>query len=122
MRILLDECVPRPLRKELSQYEVCTIREQGWDGKQNGELLALMSAAGFEILLTADQNLRFQQNLGKYQIAVIIMIAFSNRLEDLITLIPQVESALLKIHPAKLSKSLRLRNKFCNRYFVNSHR
>jgi hypothetical protein len=101
MRILLDECVPRPLRQDLPQHDVPTIREQGWDGKQNGELLALMSAAGFEVLLTADQNLRFQQNLEKHGIAVIIMIAFSNRLEDLIPLIPQVESTLLKIQPGE---------------------
>lgn len=97
MRILLDERVPRPLRKELPNHEVRTIREQGWAGKQNGELLALMSAENFVFLLTADQNLRFQQNLEKHGVAVIIMIAFSNRLEDLIPLLPQVEATLLNI-------------------------
>src|SRR5207253_9298653 len=58
MRILLDECVPRPLRRELAGHDVHTIREMGWAGKKNGELLALMAGAGFEVLLTVDQNLR----------------------------------------------------------------
>ncbi len=59
MRILLDECVPRPLRRELTGHDVRTIREAGWAGKKNGELLALMAGAGFEVLLAVDQNLRY---------------------------------------------------------------
>lgn len=57
MRILLDECVPRPLKRELSDYEVRTVVEMGWSGKKNGELLQLMTQAHFTILLTTDQNL-----------------------------------------------------------------
>ena len=60
MRILLDECVPRPLRRELPGHNVRTIQEMGWAGKKNGELLALMAGAGFEVLLTVDQSLRHQ--------------------------------------------------------------
>ncbi len=101
MRILFDECVPRPLRIDLSQHEIRTIREQGWAGKQNGELLALMSGAGFEVLLTADQNLRFQQNMSKFNVAVVTMIAVSNRLEDLQQLISLVEVALQSIQPGQ---------------------
>jgi hypothetical protein len=63
MRILLDECAPRPLKRELVDYEVLTVVEMGWSGKKNGELLRLMSQEGFTILLTTDQNLRYQQNL-----------------------------------------------------------
>jgi len=58
MRILLDECVPKPLKRELSEYEIRTVVEMGWAGKKNGELLQLMTQAGFAILLTTDQNLR----------------------------------------------------------------
>ena len=60
MRILLDECVPKPLKRELSDYEIRTVVEMGWSGKKNGELLQLMNQAGFTILLTTDQNLRYQ--------------------------------------------------------------
>ena len=57
MRILLDECVPRPLRRELPGHDVRTIRDMGWAGRKNGELLGLMARVGFEVLLTVDQNL-----------------------------------------------------------------
>jgi hypothetical protein len=56
MRILLDECAPRPLKRELADYEVRTVVEMGWSGKKNGELLQLMSQEGFTILLTTDQK------------------------------------------------------------------
>ena len=94
MRILLDECVPRPIRRELTGHVVSTIREMGWAGKKNGELLALMAGAGFEVLLTVDQNLRFQQNHAASDVAVVVMVAPSNRLADLVPLIPAVEAAL----------------------------
>ena len=97
MRILLDECVPRPLRRELTGHSVSTIREMGWTGKKNGELLALMAGAGFEVLLTVDQNLRYQQNLAASGAAVVVMVAPSNRLADLVPLIPAVEAALSNI-------------------------
>lgn len=59
MRILLDECAPRPLKRELVDYKIRTVVEMGWSGKKNGELLRLMNQEGFTILLTTDQNLRY---------------------------------------------------------------
>jgi hypothetical protein len=97
MRILLDECVPRPLRRELVGHDVRTIREMGWAGKKNGELLALMAGAGLEILLTVDRNLRYQQNLVATAVAVVVMVARSNRLDELISLVPAVETVLQSI-------------------------
>ena len=97
MRILLDECVPRPLRRELTGHDVRTIREMGWAGKKNGELLVLMAGAGFEVLLTVDQNLRYQQNLAASGVAVVVMVASTNRLADLVPLMPAVEAALSSI-------------------------
>ncbi len=97
MRILLDECVPRPLRRSLPGHDVRTVREMGWVGKKNGELLSLMAAAGFEVLLTVDQNLRHQQNLAAAGVAVVVMVASTNRLADLEPLVPAVEAALLGI-------------------------
>ncbi len=97
MRILLDECVPRPLRRELAEHDVRTIQEMGWAGKKNGELLALMARVGFETLLTVDQSLRHQQNLAASGVAVLVMVAPSNRLADLVPLVPRVRAALAGI-------------------------
>ncbi len=97
MRVLLDECVPRPLRREFPAHDVRTIREMGWAGKKNGELLALMAGAGFEVLLTVDRSLRYQQNLAAAGVAVVVMVAATNRLADLIPVVPAVEAALAVI-------------------------
>jgi hypothetical protein len=94
MRILLDEYVPKPLKRQLSNYQVCTVVKMRWAGKKNGELLKLMQNEGFSVLLTADQNLRYQQNLKQVEISIIVMIASSNRLEDLFPLIPNVRNAI----------------------------
>jgi hypothetical protein len=66
----------------------------GWSGKKNGELLQLMSQEGFTVLLTTDQNLRYQQNLQQAGVAVIVLVARSNRLPDLVPLIPDVRNVL----------------------------
>ncbi|MUL37751.1 DUF5615 family PIN-like protein [Gloeocapsopsis dulcis] len=94
MRILLDECVPRPIKRELRDYDIRTVVEIGWSGKKNGELLQLMVQEGFTILLTTDQNLRYQQNLLQAGVAVVVLIAPSNRLPDLVPLIPDVCNVL----------------------------
>jgi predicted nuclease of predicted toxin-antitoxin system len=94
MRILLDECVPKPLKRELTNYEIFTVVEMGWAGKKNGELLQLMNQAGFTILLTTDRNLQYQQNLQQVKVAVVVMIATSNRLPDLVPLISSVRNAI----------------------------
>lgn len=102
MRILLDECVPQPLRQEFLGHDVSTIREMGWVGKKNGELLALMTIQGFEVFLTADQNLRYQQNLHATGVAVIVLVAVSNRIADLKPLMPSVLAALHLIKPGEV--------------------
>jgi hypothetical protein len=102
MRILLDECVPRPLKRELSQYDVKTVTEMGWAGTKNGALLKQMQQEQFTILLTTDQNLRYQQNLEQAGVAVVVMVALSNRLPDLIPLIPQVCEVLETIAPGQV--------------------
>lgn len=102
MRILLDECVPRPLGQELVGHEVQSVQQAGWSGKKNGELLALMTAAGFEILLTTDQNLAHQQNLTNQTVAVLVLSAISNRLADLTPLVPAILGTLDQIKPGEL--------------------
>ena len=102
MRILLDECVPRPLKRQLMQYSVRTVVEMGWAGTKNGELLKRMKQEQFTILLTTDQNLRYQQNLKQAGVAIVVMVAPSNRLPDLIPLIPQVCGVLETIVPGEV--------------------
>ncbi len=99
MRILLDECVPRRLLRELAGHDVQTVPELGWSGKKNGALLALMVDQDFEVLMTVDQNLRHQQNLRVVGVAVIVLVAASNRLADLMPLMPSAHLALSSISP-----------------------
>jgi hypothetical protein len=99
MRILLDECVPRPLGRKLSGHEVRTVVEMGWAGKQNGELLRLLTAEHFVVFLTTDQNLRYQQNFRGLQVAVVVLVAPTNRLDDLVPLMPTVRTVLGTIQP-----------------------
>ena len=99
MRVLLDECVPKRLGRELAGHDVRTVPQEGWSGKQNGELLALMSAAGFETLLTVDQGIPYQQNLKAAGVAVVVMFGASNQLADLIPLVPAVLLALETVQP-----------------------
>jgi hypothetical protein len=102
MRILLDECAPRPLKRELADYEIRTVVEMGWSGKKNGELLWLMNQEGFTVLLTTDQNLRYQQNLQQASVAVVVLVARSNRLPDLVPLISDVRNVLSTITPGEV--------------------
>lgn len=72
MRILLDECIDRRLAKEIEGHEVVTVPQAGWAGIKNGELLALAQQQ-FDVLVTVDRNLSFQQNLPQFNIAVVIL-------------------------------------------------
>lgn len=86
--------MPRKLRRELTSHDVRTVPEMGWSGKKNGELLQLVAPQGFEVLLTVDQSIRHQQNLQAAGVAVIVLVAPSNRLADLVPLMPSVQAAL----------------------------
>ena len=101
MRILLDESLPRKLRLELPGHDAQTVQKRGWSGLKNGALLREASQE-FEVLVTGDQNLEFQQNLTTLPIAVIVMVAINNRIETLRPLIPDVLEALRTIQPGQL--------------------
>ena len=89
MRVLLDECLPRRLKRELGGHETRTAPEMGWANKRNGELLTL-AVGQFDVFLTADRNLSYQQDLSSFDIAVIVLVAGSNHLDDLRPLVPRV--------------------------------
>jgi len=101
VRILLDESLPRPLARLLPGHEVRTVSAAGWTGTRNGELLRL-AAGSFDAFLTADQNLENQQNLDALPIAVVILIAPTNRIEALQPLIPALLRALATLAPRQL--------------------
>lgn len=103
MKVLLDECVDWRLARDIVGHEVRTVREMGWTGVKNGELLAL-AAVAFDVFVTVDRNLSFQQNVGSFSIAVIILEARTNRLADLKPLVPQLLSALSNTRPGSVRR------------------
>jgi predicted nuclease of predicted toxin-antitoxin system len=73
MRILFDQATPVPIRQHLTGHEVRTAAQQGWHTLKNGDLLAAAEADGFDILLTTDKNMRYQQNLSGRRIAIVVL-------------------------------------------------
>ena len=100
MRVLLDECLPRPLAAEFAGHELTTVPQAGWAGKSNGELLDLAERE-FDVLATIDRGIQFQQNIGGRQLAILAFAALSNRVEDLLPLMPQALEALQSIEPGQ---------------------
>lgn len=97
MKILLDESLPRKLRFEFGpEHEVWTVRDKGWLSKKNGELLKLMTDDNFEIFVTVDRNLRYQQNLESLSVTIVVLIAKDNRLQTLRLLIPKIFERISK--------------------------
>ena len=94
-RVLFDECVPRKLLRELPNLSASHAITEGWAGHRNGVLMRAMLAVGFRTLVTVDRNLIFQQNVAASGLAVIVLHAKSNRVPDLVPLIP----ALLAVLP-----------------------
>ena len=101
MRVLLDECLPRKLSRELPDHEVKTVPEAGWSGKKNGELLRLAGDA-YDVFVTIDQNLQHQQNLTPAPLAVILLVARDSRLETLLPLMGEVQETLLTIRRGEI--------------------
>jgi hypothetical protein len=99
-RILLDECIDRRLAKEISGHEVKTAPEMDWAGLDNGKLLARAQKA-FDVFIAVDRNLTFQQNLPKFDIAVLVLQSPTNRFKDLLPLIPKVLDVLVKPQKGK---------------------
>jgi len=101
MRLLLDECLARNLKRDLVGHEVRTVVEAGYSGMKNGALLRA-AAGNFDVLITVDRNLPFQQNIGSLQIAVLILMAQGITYADLKPLVPDVLASLTTIQPGKI--------------------
>lgn len=103
MKILLDECIDRRFAKLLKGHSVLTVPQAGWASIKNGELLA-RAEKSFEIFITVDRNLSFQQHLPRFKIKIIILQAKANRLSDLEPLVPKILTALRHPEIAQITR------------------
>jgi predicted nuclease of predicted toxin-antitoxin system len=102
MRILIDECVDERLRNFFSAHECQTARFAGFAGLKNGDLLDAAESKRYDVLMTVDQGLEYQQNLVGRKIAVIVLRAKSTRLKDLLLHVPACLACLPSIRPGEI--------------------
>ena len=102
MRILIDECLDWRLGRALSGPECASVQKMGWGGIKNGRLLALAQAE-FDVFLTADRNLSFQQNTTKFQIAVVVLVAGTTQLGKTLPLMAKVLALLPGLSPGQVA-------------------
>ncbi len=97
MKILLDECITRRLKKHLEEFEVYTVRELELSGIKNGKLMTYCVENGFDILLTIDKNLMFQQNPEAYPVTIVLLNSLSSKIEELVTFLPSFKLQIYKL-------------------------
>lgn len=102
VRVLLDESVPRQLASLLMQHEVKTVVQAGWAGTVNGKLLELANEH-FDVFITGDQNLQYQQNLRTIRITILVIKARNNRVETILAMAPQINEALKNSRPGTVT-------------------
>lgn len=100
-RVLLDECVPGRLKRELPDFSVRTVREHGWASKLDSKLLR-DAEAEFDVLVTVDRNLVFQQNLSGLRLSIVVLVAYSNNIRVLRLLLPELLDTLGTIQPGQV--------------------
>jgi len=102
VRVLLDECVPRRLQREVTGLDVSHVADEGWQGRRNSDLLGAMLTARFTHLITVDRNLQFQQNIVAAGVGVLVLRAPTNRFADLRPLMAQVQAVLPTVQPGQV--------------------
>lgn len=102
MKILFDECIPRKFKNNFSEHDCQTVPEAGYAGKKNGELLSLAERGEYEIFLTIDQGIEYQQNLKARRIAILILCARTNRLADLLPLVDACTQQIPTLTPGQI--------------------
>jgi predicted nuclease of predicted toxin-antitoxin system len=98
MKVLFDKGVPVRLRRALPALAITTVQELGWDELANGDLLT-QAQDEYDVLISTDSNIKYQQNLPDYNIALIILRAFNTKLESYLPLVPEIELAVQNICP-----------------------
>lgn len=104
MLVLLDKQLPRRLARLIPGHDVRTVQQEGWSGTKNGELLRRAAERGFEVFVTADQNLQFQQNLSRTSLRVIVLVAPSIKIEDVRPLAPNILAAIQTIQAGEVMR------------------
>ena len=102
MKVFLDECVDWRLSRDIVGHDVRTARQMGWTAVKNGALLTLVSQR-FDVFVTVDRNLSFQQNLDRFSIAVVVLRAETNRLADLRPLVPSLLAIIKSARPGAVN-------------------
>ncbi|HEV2719737.1 MAG TPA: DUF5615 family PIN-like protein, partial [Thermoanaerobaculia bacterium] len=100
-RVLFDENLPRQLRRKLADFTIRTVQEEGWGSFKNGQLLRRAEAT-FEVLVTADRRMQFQQNLASFSIGVVVIITPRLRLQTLLTVVEELRAAISTVQPGEL--------------------
>ncbi len=101
MRVLIDECLDWRVGRELTGHDGVSVQKMGWSGLKNGRLLELAQDQ-FDVFLTSDRNLAYQQNLSRYRIAVVVLAAEGTQLRQTLPLMPRVVDALDMLRPGDL--------------------
>lgn len=104
MRVLLDEQLPRQLVPYFVRHDVRTVPQEGWAGLKNGALLAKAEEASYEVLITGAKNMPFQQNIARRRLGVLVMVAKSNAIEDLIPVVPNALAALTTLRAGQVRR------------------
>lgn len=99
MKILLDECLPVDFRREFAGHEAHTAEWVGLKGKQNGQLLKELDRLGYDVLITVDKGIPSQSNLTGRRFGVIVLVAATNQIEDLVPLVGAIHAALEDLEP-----------------------
>lgn len=102
MKILLDECIDWRLKFDFVDHEIFSAQDMGWLGKKNGVLMKAASDEGFQVLLTIDKNLKFQQNLKNYNLTIIILVQYRSTLTYLKPLVPKIIAILGQVKPGEV--------------------
>lgn len=106
MRLLIDESIPEQIEPYVAEFRPSTVRREQLKGLRNGVLLRAAVDRGFTIILTADQSLRFQQNLGKIGIGAVVIVNVRNRMKDILSLLPEIRSAIAFVQAGEIIEVL----------------
>ena len=102
MRLLIDESIPEQIVPYVSEFEPAIVRREGLKGLQNGVLLRAAVDRGFTVIFSADQSLRFQQNLGKIGIGAVVIVNIRNRMKDILPELHKIKNAIASVRPGEV--------------------
>ena len=102
MRLLVDESIPEQILPYVAEFEPAVVRREGFKGLRNGVLLRAAVDRGFTVIFSADQSLRFQQNLGRIGNGAVVIVNIRNRMKDILPALPRIKSAIAAVRPGEV--------------------